>query len=68
MPVGYQEATPDRTPDKKHWVTYTDWSGSIWIGLTLDKKSEDTGKEIKDSSGAEMYADDGEFKESGSYT
>ncbi|GGN83226.1 protein kinase [Streptomyces albiflavescens] len=67
VPADYQRSTPDRSSDKGHWVTYTDWSGSIWIGLTLAKKSEDTSKQIKDSARAEMYADDGEFKDSGAY-
>jgi serine/threonine protein kinase len=67
VPADYQRSTPDRSSDKRHWVTYTDWSGSIWIGLTLARKSEDTSKEIQDSSRAEMYADDGEFKDSGAY-
>ncbi|MET9035812.1 serine/threonine-protein kinase [Streptomyces mirabilis] len=66
-PAGYQRSTPDRTSDKGHWVTYTDWSGSIWIGLTLIKKSEDTSHRIKDSSAAEMYADNDDFKGSGAY-
>lgn len=66
-PAGYQRSTPDRTSDKGHWVTYTDWSGSIWIGLTLVKKSEDTSHRIKDSSAAEMYADNDDFKDSGAY-
>ncbi|WP_369248643.1 protein kinase [Streptomyces sp. R41] len=67
VPKDYQRSTPDRSSDKTHWVTYTDWSGSIWIGLTLAKKSEDASKQIKDSARAEMYADDGEFKDSGAY-
>ncbi|MFF4348028.1 serine/threonine-protein kinase [Streptomyces sp. NPDC001530] len=67
VPADYQRSTPDRTSDKGHWVTYTDWSGSIWIGLTLAKKSEDTSKEIQDSARAEMYADNGKFKDSGAY-
>ncbi|MET9408795.1 serine/threonine-protein kinase [Streptomyces sp. NPDC002935] len=67
VPDGYEKGTPDRTSDKGHWVTYTDRSGSISIGLSLAKKSEDTSKEIKDSARAEMYADDGGFKASGSY-
>ncbi|MEY2246838.1 serine/threonine-protein kinase [Streptomyces sp. BF23-18] len=67
VPAEYQEGTPDRASDKGHWVTYTDWSGSIWIRLNLARKSEDTSKEIKDSARAEMYADDGTFKASGEY-
>ncbi|MET7977174.1 serine/threonine-protein kinase [Streptomyces mirabilis] len=67
VPAGYQRSTPDRTSDKGHWVTYTDWSGSIWIGLTLIKKSEDASHRIKDSSAAEMYADNDDFKGSGAY-
>ncbi|GAB2722815.1 serine/threonine-protein kinase [Streptomyces bullii] len=68
VPDGYERTLPDRETDKKHWVTYTDQSGAIWIGLTLDKKSEDTGNTIADSAAAEMYEDDGDFKESGDYT
>ncbi|MGW3912683.1 protein kinase domain-containing protein [Streptomyces sp. NPDC005070] len=68
VPAEYQEGTPDRASDKGHWVTYTDWSGSIWIGLSLALKSEDTSKVIKDSARAEMYADDGTFKASGAYS
>ncbi|WP_328670984.1 serine/threonine-protein kinase [Streptomyces sp. NBC_00328] len=65
-PADYQKETPDRTSDQGHWVGYTDWSGSLWIELHLYKKSEDTNKEIKDSARAEMYAEDGGFKASGS--
>ncbi|MFD8739010.1 protein kinase [Streptomyces sp. NPDC059618] len=67
VPADYQVGTPDRKTDKGHWVTYTDWSGSISVGLNLARRSEDTSKEIKDSARAEMYADDGEFKASGAY-
>ncbi|KUO21061.1 serine/threonine-protein kinase [Streptomyces dysideae] len=66
VPTDYQRGVPEETDDD-HWVTYTDWSGSIWIGLTLEKKAEDTSNNIADSAAAEMYDDDGGFKESGSY-
>jgi serine/threonine protein kinase len=66
VPGDYQRSLPDRkTGDKGHWVTFTDWSGSVWIGLTLAKKSEDTSDDIKDSAAAQMYDDNGEFKDSG---
>ncbi|MDV9173495.1 serine/threonine-protein kinase [Streptomyces sp. W16] len=65
-PAAYKRTTPDRTSDKSHWVTYTDPSGSIWIFLSLDKKSEDPNGYIKDSAAAEMYSDNGDFKTSGS--
>ncbi|MES9618140.1 serine/threonine-protein kinase [Streptomyces tuirus] len=67
VPAEYQRTVPDRKSDQGHWVTYTDWSGSIWIGLTLEKKAEDTGGNIAGSAAAEMYDDDTRFKESGSY-
>ncbi|NEA99907.1 serine/threonine-protein kinase [Streptomyces sp. SID13726] len=67
VPKDYQPATPDRETDKKHWITYTDYSGSIWIGLSLDRKAEDTGSNIAGSAAAEMYDDDSGFKESGDY-
>ncbi|MCT9081641.1 serine/threonine-protein kinase [Streptomyces fulvoviolaceus] len=67
VPADYQRGVPDRETDKGHWVTYTDWSGSIWIGLTRDKKSEDTSNAIAGSAAAEMYDDDAVFKESGVY-
>jgi tRNA A-37 threonylcarbamoyl transferase component Bud32 len=67
VPAGYERTVPDRKTDKGHWVTYTDWSGSIWIRLTLDKKAEDTSNNIAGSAAAEMYDDDTEFKENGSY-
>ncbi|KQX70988.1 serine/threonine-protein kinase [Streptomyces sp. Root1310] len=51
----------------EHWVSYTDPSGAISVVLLVERKAEDTGREIKASAAAEMYADDGDFKESGSY-
>ncbi|MFJ3893242.1 serine/threonine-protein kinase [Streptomyces sp. NPDC090083] len=66
VPAKYQRGGPDRKTDKGHWITYTDWSGSITVGLTLVKKSEDTLGEIKDSAAAQMYDDNGDFKQSGS--
>ncbi|MGP4086583.1 serine/threonine-protein kinase [Streptomyces sp. KR55] len=67
VPKGYEPTRPDRETDKGHWVTYSDASGSIWVGLTLEKKSEDTGSEIADSAAAEMFDDDDDFKQSGEY-
>ena len=67
VPAGYQRTVPDRESDQGNRVTYTDWSGSVWIGLTLEKKAEDTGGNIAGSAAAEMYDDDTRFKESGSY-
>lgn len=67
VPAEYQKGLPDRKSDKDHWVTYTDWSGSISIGLRLDKKAEDSGNTIAGSAAAEMYEDDKKFKEYGEY-
>ncbi|MET9383723.1 serine/threonine-protein kinase [Streptomyces sp. NPDC002928] len=67
VPDGYQRGLPDRKTDRSHWVTYTDWSGSISIGLSLDKKAEDTSSNIAGSAAAEMYDDDTKFKQQGSY-
>jgi tRNA A-37 threonylcarbamoyl transferase component Bud32 len=67
VPEDYKKSVPDRETDKGHWVTYTDASGAIWISLRLEKKAEDTSSEIAGSAAAEMYDDDGEFKQTGSY-
>ncbi|MEV7883339.1 serine/threonine-protein kinase [Streptomyces sp. NPDC002817] len=67
VPHKYQEEVPDRKTDEAHWVTYTDYSGSIWIGLRLDRKAEDSGNTIAGSAAAEMYEDDKKFKENGEY-
>ncbi|MCL8016750.1 serine/threonine-protein kinase [Streptomyces sp. AS02] len=66
VPDGYKRGVPEET-DKEHWVTYTDESGAIWIGLRLDKKAEDTGSSIADSAAAEMYDDNSDFKEGTNY-
>ncbi|MEF9905858.1 serine/threonine-protein kinase [Streptomyces sp. P9-A2] len=71
VPKDYQRTVPDPEKslggDKEHWVRYTDHSGSIWIGLTLDRKAEDTRNSIEASADAEMYDDNKSFKESGNY-
>ncbi|MET9964955.1 serine/threonine-protein kinase [Streptomyces sp. NPDC006356] len=66
VPDGYKRGVPEETDDD-HWVTYTDESGAVWIGLTLDKKAEDTGSSIADSAAAEMYDDNSDFKDGGAY-
>ncbi|MGW2937115.1 serine/threonine-protein kinase [Streptomyces sp. NPDC001156] len=35
VPADYQVARSGKDDTGKNWVTYTDWSGSIWIGLHL---------------------------------
>ncbi|MFD7707646.1 protein kinase [Streptomyces sp. NPDC059786] len=67
VPADYKAGRPDDDDTDKNWVTYSDASGAVWIGLNLSRKSEDSGHSIKDSAAAQMYADDGEFKESGEY-
>ncbi|MEU6522072.1 serine/threonine-protein kinase [Streptomyces sp. NPDC046924] len=68
VPKGYQRTVPDRERDKAHWVRYTDHSGSIWVGLTLERKAEDTNNTIEGSADAEMYDDNKRFKENGNYS
>jgi hypothetical protein len=66
VPEKYKRAVPEDAEDG-HWVTYTDASGAIWIGLKLEKKAEDSGNQIAGSAAAEMYDDDGDFKQNGHY-
>ncbi|MEU6545556.1 serine/threonine-protein kinase [Streptomyces sp. NPDC046859] len=66
VPDEYKRTVPEKTDDD-HWVTYTDPSGAVWISLGLEKKAEDSGNEIAGSAAAEMYDDDGDFKQSGDY-
>ncbi|OQD52620.1 serine/threonine protein kinase [Streptomyces phaeoluteigriseus] len=67
VPKDYVPGKPDRTSDDDHWVSFTDPSGAISIVLTVDRKAEDTGGDIKDSAAAEMYEDNDDFKTNGSY-
>lgn len=67
VPADYQRSVPDRKTDQTHWVGYSDYSGAVSVVLTLTKKSEDTSKTIADSAAAEMYDDNGDFKENGDY-
>ncbi|GGX38321.1 serine/threonine-protein kinase [Streptomyces fructofermentans] len=58
VPEHYKRTAPtDRTTDKGHWVTYTDPSGAVSIGLTLFKKSEDSLNEIGGTASSEAYQD-----------
>jgi serine/threonine protein kinase len=67
VPAQYQESRPGADDSKKNWIAYTDWSGSIWINLSVVRKSQDTLNEIKNSAAAEMYADNEKFKNQGEY-
>ncbi|MFJ6982330.1 MULTISPECIES: serine/threonine-protein kinase [unclassified Streptomyces] len=67
VPASYKRAVPDRESDDDHWVSFTDPSGAISVELRVDRRAEDTSDDIKDSAAAEMYEDNGEFKENGSY-
>ncbi|MEU1040183.1 protein kinase [Streptomyces sp. NPDC005551] len=67
VPADYQVDRPDKDDTDKNRVTYSDWSGSVWISLDLARRTEDTGNEIKDSARDQMWADNAEFKQSGEY-
>ncbi|MCX5268436.1 serine/threonine-protein kinase [Streptomyces sp. NBC_00199] len=68
VPDSYVRSEPEKTAAAdEHWVGYTDPSGAISVVLRVDRRAEDTGHRIKDSAAAQMYADNGDFKESGSY-
>ncbi|MBA2808412.1 serine/threonine protein kinase [Streptomyces sp. KM273126] len=67
VPADYQVTRPDADDRDKNWLTYSDFSGSIWIGLNVARKSEDSLNQIKNSAPAQMYADDEKFKDDGSY-
>jgi hypothetical protein len=67
VPATYVRGEPEKDRDDGHWVSYSDPSGAISVVLLVERRAVDTSKEIKASANAEMYADDQEFKESGSY-
>ncbi|MEV0120927.1 serine/threonine-protein kinase [Streptomyces sp. NPDC050703] len=66
-PEGYTRSEDDNKEPTTHWVQYTDPSGSVWISLTLEKKAEDDGGEIAETAAAQMWDDNAEYKQSGSY-
>ncbi|MFC8200979.1 protein kinase [Streptomyces sp. NPDC057298] len=68
VPAGYQKTVPKAdAPAEEHWVTFTDQSGTLWVSLSLARKSEDASGEIAASAPAEMYDDDAAYKKSGAY-
>ncbi|WP_369211662.1 serine/threonine-protein kinase [Streptomyces flavofungini] len=67
VPEGYQKSEDDNETPKEHWVQFTDPSGSVWINLSLLKKSEDDSGEIAETANAHMWAENAGFKESGDY-
>ncbi|MPY44717.1 serine/threonine protein kinase [Streptomyces phyllanthi] len=69
VPANYQVTRPeaDAAPKDKNWVTYSDWSGGVWIGVQVARKSQDSLNQIKNSAAAEMYADNEKFKSAGDY-
>ncbi|MCQ4210473.1 serine/threonine-protein kinase [Streptomyces longispororuber] len=66
VPQDYQVSRPTDTDTDKNWVKYTDWSGSVWVGVNLSRKKDDTLNQIKGSARAQMYDDDTKFKNDGS--
>ncbi|MEU3545966.1 serine/threonine-protein kinase [Streptomyces longwoodensis] len=66
-PDAYVRSVPEKAPDDGHWVAYTDPSGAISLALSVARRSEDRGTDIKESAAAEMYADNGDFLASGDY-
>ncbi|MEU9735738.1 serine/threonine-protein kinase [Streptomyces sp. NPDC048002] len=67
VPKEYKVGKPDADNTDQNWVTYTDPSGAVWVGARVARKKDDTSGTIKNSAAAEMYADNEEFKSTGSY-
>ncbi|MFE7167323.1 serine/threonine-protein kinase [Streptomyces sp. NPDC057616] len=67
VPAAYEVGRPGKDDSDKNWVTYTDPSGAVWIGVNLARKSEDQSGDIKNSAAAQMYADNEHFKSDGEY-
>ncbi|MFE9646952.1 serine/threonine-protein kinase [Streptomyces sp. NPDC006365] len=57
VPPDYVRGAPDSETDKGRWVSYTDPSYAISVGLTLYKKSEDSLNEIAGTASSEAYQD-----------
>ncbi|NGO12249.1 protein kinase [Streptomyces sp. HC44] len=57
VPADYVRSEPDGSTDDGHWVSYTDPSYAVSIGLTLYKKSEDSLNEIGGTASSEAYQD-----------
>ncbi|QTE00385.1 serine/threonine-protein kinase [Streptomyces cyanogenus] len=68
VPAGYQVARPGKDDSDRNWVTYWDWSGSIWVRLHLDRKADDSLARIRSSARAQMYDDNEKFKSQGDYS
>lgn len=65
VPDGYTKSEPSADDSDQNWVTFTDPSGAIWVGLHLDRKSEDTYGDIAGTATAEAYDDMEQFKDGG---
>ncbi|MER6530819.1 serine/threonine-protein kinase [Streptomyces sp. NPDC001508] len=68
VPAAYKAVHPENSDTDQNWVTYSDPSGAIWIGLNLSRKSDDSLRQIKDSAASQMYADNEKFKDDGDYS
>ncbi|MGY6025623.1 serine/threonine-protein kinase [Streptomyces spinosirectus] len=67
VPATYEVGRPGKDDSDKNWVTYTDRSGAVWIGVNLSRKSDAAAGDIKNSAAAQMYADNEHFKSDGEY-
>ncbi|MYW15328.1 protein kinase [Streptomyces sp. SID2955] len=67
VPASYQAVRPDKDDSDRDWVSYGDWSGSLWVRLHLTRRAEDSLDRIKSSARAQMYDDNEEFKSQGDY-
>ncbi|WP_329137109.1 serine/threonine-protein kinase [Streptomyces sp. NBC_00670] len=67
-PASYRLTKPDADDTDQNWVTYTDPSGTVSIGLYVARKSQDKNHAIKSSAAAQMYADNDDFKANGDYS
>ncbi len=67
VPEDYKVGKPDADETDKNWVSYSDLSGAIWVGVNVARKKDDTSGNIKGSAAAQMYADNEGFKSTGEY-